>query len=64
LEASADERDTRDFDYDHASVVGIHRELNIRPPRLDAYRPNHRKGSIAHDLKLFVGKRLDRRDSD
>ncbi len=42
----------------------MHRELDVRPARVDADRPDAGDRRVAHDLVLLVGERLRRRHGD
>ncbi len=58
-------RDARvHLDHDHAPVLGIDRELHVRPTRLDADLAEHRDRGVAHDLVFLVGQRQSRGDGD
>ena len=61
-------RRTRDarvhFDHDHATVLGIDRELHVRAACVDTYFTQHRQRGIAHDLVFLVGQRLGWSNSD
>src|SRR5947207_2370321 len=52
------------LDDDHATVVRVDGELNVRAAGLDAHGADHGEAGVAHDLKFLVGQRLDGRDGD
>ena len=58
-------RDARvHLDDDHAAVVRVDAELDVRAAGLDAHGADHGEALVAHDLKFLVGQRLDGRDGD
>ncbi len=52
------------LDDDHASVVGVDRELHVRSAGVDADLAQHRDRRVAHDLVFLVGQGLRRRNGD
>ena len=52
------------FNHDHATVLGIDRELHVRTTCVDANFTQHRQRGVAHDLVFLVGQRLCRCDGD
>ena len=52
------------LDDDQAAVLGIDRELDVRPAGFDADLAQHRQAGVAHDLIFLVGQRQRRRDGD
>ena len=64
FDASADERETRGFISitRYSSVVGMHRELDVRAAGRDADRARGRERRLAKLLVDGVGQRLLRRD--
>ena len=58
-------RDARvHFDHDHATVLGIDRELHVRAACVDTNFTQHRQRGVTHDLVFLVGQRLGRSNSD
>ena len=52
------------LDDDHAAVVGVDAELDVRAAGLDAHGADDGEALVAHDLKFLVSQRLDGRDGD
>ena len=52
------------LDDDHAAVGGVHRELHVGAPGIDADRAQAGDRCVAHPLVLFVGQRQRRGDGD
>src|SRR5208282_4939873 len=52
------------FDYQHAAVVGINRELHIGATGINADFAQARDRGVAHDLIFLVGQRLRRSHRD
>ena len=52
------------LDDDHAAVVRVDAELDVRAAGLDADGADDGEAGVAHDLVFLVRERLDRRDGD
>src|SRR5439155_21749090 len=52
------------FNDNHAAVVRVDGELDVRPARLHAHGANDGEALVAHDLEFLVGEGLDGRDGD
>jgi len=64
LDASAEERDTRDSSRSRSSpVIGLIANWTLEPP-VSTPTPQDRDRRVAHDLIFLVGERLRRRDGD
>ena len=58
-------RDARvHFDHDQTAVLRVDRELHVRAACFHADFTQHRQRGVTHDLILFIGQRLRRRDGD
>src|SRR5208283_5122006 len=49
---------------DHAAIVRVDGELDVRAAGLHAHRADDGEALVAHDLEFLVGERLDGRDGD
>ena len=52
------------LDHDQPAVTRIHRELDVRTPRLHADLPDDGEGRVAHELVFLVGQRQGGGDGD
>src|SRR5208282_6295628 len=52
------------LDDDHAAVVRVDAELDVRAAGFHAHGADHGKTLVAHDLEFLVRQRLDGRYSD
>ena len=58
-------RDARvHFDHDQTAVLRVNRELDVGAAGFHADFTQHRQRGVTHDLILFIGQRLRRRDGD